>query len=254
VRLVPSVILAASLVVGGCSGTGDGAAGPASRTLDGRTFLPTKVGGHDLVAGSTLRLSFEGDRIGIGAGCNQMSGAYSIVDGHLAIEQMATTEMACDPALMQQDRWVAAFVDGAAISLTGDTLTLEDGDLTVTLTDREVADPDRQLEGTRWVVDGIVTGDAVSSVPVGVTAGLTISNGKLQVETGCNAGSAAVSATATTLTIGPLALTKKACAPEAMAVEQAVAAVLSGQVGYTIEADVLTLPASGTRLILRAAP
>ena len=62
--------------------------------------------------------------------------------------------------------------------------------------DREVADPDRPLEGTRWVVDGIVAGDAVLSIPAGVTA----------------------------------ALTRKACAPEAMAVEQAVTAVLSGQV------------------------
>jgi heat shock protein HslJ len=133
-------------------------------------------------------------------------------------------------------------------------LTLGHGDVTVTLTDREVADPDRPLDGTRWVVDGIVTGDAVSSVPAGVTAALTISNGQLQVVAGCNTGSASVEATDTTMTIGPLALTKKACASETMAVEQAVTAVLSGQVGYSIEADVLTLTASGAGLMLRATP
>lgn len=256
-RLVVSVIVAASLIVGGCSGTGGGVASPPPTTLDGRIFLATKVQGHALVAGSTLRLSFQGDRIGISAGCNQMSGAYAIVNGHLATAEMATTEMACDPAHMEQDAWVGGFIDGASVTLTGDTLTLGHGDVTVTLTDREVADPDRPLEGTRWVVDGIVAGDAVSSLPGGVTAALTISNGQLQIEAGCNAGSASVEATDTTLAIGPLALTKKACVPDAMAVERAVTAVLSGLIGYSIEADVLTLTTNGAGrggLMLRATP
>jgi heat shock protein HslJ len=257
VRVVASVILATALIVGACSGTGGGAPSPSPTTLDGRTFLSTTVRGHDLVAGSTLRLWFQGDRLGISAGCNQMSGTYSIADGRLVIGQMATTEMACEPALMDQDTWVGAFLDGATVTLTGDTLTLGHGDVTLTLVDREVADPDRPLERTRWIVDGIVTGDAVSSVPVGVTAAMTFSNGQLQVEAGCNAGSASVSATDTTLTIGPLALTRKACAPETMAVERAVTAVLSGQVDYTIEADVLTLTVGGAShdgLMLRATP
>ena len=45
-----------------------------------------------------------------------------------------------------------------------------------------------------------------------------------------------------------------ACAPPRMAVEQAVAAVLSGTVGYAIEAGTLTLDAGGVGLMLRAAP
>ena len=249
VRSIVLILVAASLVVA-CSTPGTS---PSPTGLDGRTFLSTKVVDHDLVPGSTVRLTFNGDQLGINAGCNHMAGAYAITDGKLTTGQMAMTDMACDEPLMAQDTWVASFVGGAAISLAGDTLTLGHAEVTMTLTDREVADPDRPLDGTRWVVDAIVTGDAVSSVPAGVMAALTIANGQMQVEAGCNTGSASVTSTETTLSIGPLGLTKKGCEPAAMAVERAMTAVLSGEVGYRIEADVLTLTGDGAGLMLRAA-
>ena len=85
-----------------------------------------------------------------------MGGAYVINGERLAVEQMMTTEMACEPALMEQDQWLAALLDGAIVALAGDTLTLaKDGDR-LSLLDREVADPDRPLIGTRWIVDGLV--------------------------------------------------------------------------------------------------
>jgi heat shock protein HslJ len=249
VRYLASILVAASVLVA-CSA---GGASPSPTGLDGRTFLSTKVEGHDLVPGSTVRLTFNGDQLGINAGCNHMGGAYAITDGRLTTGQMAMTDMACDEPLMAQDTWVAAFVGGAAVTLSGDTLTLQHAEVTMTLTDREVADPDRPLAGTRWILDGMVTGDAVSSVPAGVTAALTIANGQIQVESGCNTGSASVTSTDTTLTIGTLRQTTMACQPDAMAVERAVTAVLSGEIAYAIDADVLTLTADGAGLMLRAA-
>ncbi len=223
-------------------------------SLDGRTFLSTGVQGHTLVPGTTVRLNFKDGQLGISAGCNGMGGAYTITDGKLTVAQMITTDMACQEPLMTQDTWVSTFVNGATVTLAGDILTLKNGDVTMTLTDRKVADPDRPLEGTKWVVDGIVTGDAVSSVPAGVTAGFTISGGTIQVDTGCNTGSATVQITATTMTIGPMALTKKACQPPAAGVEAAVTAALTGEVTYSIEADRLTVTSkSGAGLMLKAA-
>ena len=269
-RLVILVTFMVSLVVGGCTGGGASTSptGPASAgsslvasspagstqaTLDGRTFLSTKVEGHDLVRGSTIRLTFQDGRIGVSAGCNQMSGSYAFVGGHLKTGQMATTEMGCEPPLMAQDVWVGTFLDGATVTLAGDTLTLVNGGVTMTLTDRKVADPDRPLQGTRWVVDGIIAGDAVSSVPAGVTASLTIANDQLRVQIGCSGGVALVQATATTLTIGPIAPMQEGCAPDGSAIQKAVWAVLSGQVTYAIEADVLTLTSGPAGLMLRAA-
>jgi heat shock protein HslJ len=51
---------------------------------------------------------------------------------------------------------------------------------------------------------------------------------------------------------GPLALTKKACVPETAAVERAVLEALTGQVGYTIEADRLMLTNGRAGLTLHA--
>jgi heat shock protein HslJ len=164
------------------------------------------------------------------------------------------TEMACEAALMDQDAWLANLLDGATIRLEGDTLTLAKPAAGLTLVDREVADPDRPLAGTRWVVDGLITGDAVSSVPGGVVAALTFSDGRVEVEAGCNRGGGAVTATEPTLTFGPIALTKMACDPVAMEVERLVSEVLSGDVRYAIEADTLTLDAGAAGLTLRAAP
>ena len=222
--------------------------------LEGRTFLSTAIDGRALVVGSRVRLSFEGGRVVANGGCNTMSGPYTIVAGRLAARDLATTEMACDPALMAQDAWLAELLGGAEITLAGDTLTLARGGVRLTLHDRTVADPDRPLVGTRWVIEGIVNGEAVSSVPLGVTASLTFTDGGVAVETGCNTGGSAVSVADGALAFGPISLTEMACGPGATALEQAVVAALTGQVAYVIEADTLTLDAGGAGLVLKASP
>ncbi|MFH0750353.1 MAG: META domain-containing protein [Chloroflexota bacterium] len=264
--LLPLAILSA-LLLGACTGAG-GTATPAPSSfplgspdetpgrqgLDGRTFLSTGSDGRALVAGSRVRLSFQGGQIGANGGCNSMSGPYAIDRDRLVVRQLATTEMACEQLLMDQDRWLADLLDGAIIALAGDTLTLTKNGVRLTLLDREVADPDRPLLGTRWVVDGLVSRDAVSSLPAGVVAALTFAAGWVDVEAGCNRGGGAVTITDATLTFGPLALTKMACAGGAMEVERTVSAVLSGQVRYAIEAGTLRLDVGDAGLRLRAAP
>ena len=98
-----------------------------------------------------------------------------------------------------------------------------------------------------------MSGDAVSSVPVGVTASIRIPSGRVDVNAGCNTGGGTVEVTADTLTFGPIGLTKMACEPAAMAVETAVTTVLAGAVRYSIDADVLTLDAGSAGLVFRAA-
>ena len=131
-RSLPAIglTLAATLARAACGGgaaspSGDPSA-PASPSaggsatvedLDGRTFLSQSATGYTLVAGSVVRLSFEGVRLGASAGCNQMSGEYEIVDGVLKVGPMAMTEMACEEPLMAQDQWLSAFLPGAAPTL-----------------------------------------------------------------------------------------------------------------------------------------
>jgi adhesin HecA-like repeat protein len=255
--------MASALLVGACTRSA-GASAPAVGTdppgttaragLEGRTFLATEAFARVLVPESKVRLSFRDGQIGASGGCNSMGGPYAIEGDRLVVRQLAMTEMACEAALMDQDAWLADLLDGATIRLEGDTLTLAKPAVGLTLVDREVADPDRPLAGTRWVVDGLMEGDAISSVPAGVVAALTFSAGRVDVEAGCNRGGGAVSVTDATLTFGPIALTKMACEGSAMEVERLVSEVLSGAVGYTIEAGTLTLDAGVVGLTLRAAP
>lgn len=251
-RLPLTSLVAASLfLIVACSSPG--AASPSPASLDGRTFLSTAITGAQLVPDTQVRLSFTDGQLGANAGCNHLGGPYSIEGNQIVTGQMSTTEMGCDQPLMLQDQWLAAFLSGVSFALDGDTLTLTKNGVSLTLQDKEVVTPDLSLEGRKWVLDGIVSGEAVSSVPVGVSASITIDGNEAQVEAGCNGGGGTVEVTADTLTFGPIATTKMACDAGAMAVETAVLAVLSGPVAYSIDADILTLESGDAGLMFRAA-
>jgi heat shock protein HslJ len=227
-------------------------AGPEG--LEGRTFLATDAVGRTLVPRTVVRVSFQEGQVGASGGCNSMGGPYTIAGGRLAVAQLAMTEMACEPALMDQDQWLAGLLDGSTIGLAGDTLTLAKDATRLSLLDREVADPDRPLVGTRWVVDGLVEGDAVSSVPAGAVAALTFSADRVEVETGCNRGGGAVTLTDRTITFGPVISTKMACQSSSVQVERVLIATLNGEVRYTITAGALILDAGAAGLTARATP
>lgn len=128
-------MLAVCAVLSACASDGSsGAAGTAD--LAGKTFVSTEVDGRQLVEGSTLRVSFGDDgSVSAEAGCNTVFGGASWDDGTLAFEgEPARTNMACDGGLMEQDDWLAGFLTGRpSVVLEDRTLTLDDGEVTVTL-------------------------------------------------------------------------------------------------------------------------
>ena len=103
--------------------------------LEGGTYASTSVTGHDLVEGSTINLSFEGQRMQLSAGCNIISAAYDVTDGTLAwTGEPAATMMACPDDLMAQDQWlVELFQDGVTATSDGSTLTLTNDEVTIEL-------------------------------------------------------------------------------------------------------------------------
>lgn len=228
------------------SGAPGGAAGsaPTAADLDGRTFVVTGTQGYDIVPGSQIVLTFGDGRLGIQAGCNQMGGDYRITDGTLAIGTMMMTEMACEEPLMAQDAFISAFLVGATLVLDGDNLSLANGGVTLTATDKAVALPDLPLDGTTWVVDGLIMGDAVASMPMGVTATLELVGGQVNVNAGCNRGGGSAEVGDSTIRFGPIATTKMACDETAMGVEDHVLRVLTGEVTWSIDAGSLTLVAA----------
>ncbi|MBI5088679.1 MAG: META domain-containing protein [Actinobacteria bacterium] len=224
-------------------------------TLDGRSFLSTGATGFEIVSGSVIRLAFSDGTVSASAGCNQMGGAYRLTDGRLHVDSLSMTEMGCEQALMDQDARLADLLTAdPGLTLDGDTLMLTaEAGVTVTFLDREVADPDRPLEATRWVVDTVIDGDAASSIPAGAVASITIADGRASVQAGCNTGSASVEIGDGTITFGPLMLTRMACDEAKMALERSGTATIDGQQAtYRIEAARLTLMAGEHGLGLSA--
>jgi heat shock protein HslJ len=244
--------IATAGVVGACSSA---ALTPPPPTVDGRTFLSTNLTGIGLVPGTRISLTFKNGSLQASGGCNAMGGLYAIGDGRLKTTQVSMTEMACAEPRMTQDQWLAGFLADVGYKLDGDTLTLDSDAATLTLVDQAVETPDQPIEGTLWVLDAIISGDAVSSVPEGVTASLRIVDGQAEVHFGCNSGGGPVTVTPDTLTFGPMISTKMACLPDdAMATETAVSTVLTGEVNYVIDLDLLTLDAGTAGLTFRASP
>lgn len=103
--------------------------------LADKVFVATEVTGHELVEGSTLRLTFEDANLAAAAGCNTIFGAAAWDDGTLRFTgEPARTSMGCVDGLAEQDDWLAAFLTaGPSVELAGTTLTLDDGTVTITL-------------------------------------------------------------------------------------------------------------------------
>ncbi|HYN31929.1 MAG TPA: META domain-containing protein [Ilumatobacteraceae bacterium] len=243
-RAALAVLALSALALAACGSDSDSGSGsaPTADDLNGQAFTSTSVTGYELVADSEISLAFEADSISAQAGCNTQNGGYTITDGVLEVSQMISTMMGCDEALMAQDTWLSEFLTSSPeISLDGETLTLTGADATITLATVQPT----PLEGTTWVVTGLVATEAVSSTPNDSRASLTITDGSAAIETGCNNGNAAVEITDTTMTFGPMALTKKACAPELTELEASVIVVLDGEVTYEISGDTLSIRKAG---------
>jgi heat shock protein HslJ len=116
--------------------TGCGGSGPTADDLDDTSYLSQGVTGRDLVAGSTIRLTFEDGRLSVNADCNTMGGPFEVDDGTLRwTSEVASTAMGCVGDLADQDEWLTdLFTDGVEAELDGGTLTLISGDVTIDLT------------------------------------------------------------------------------------------------------------------------
>ena len=229
----------------------------AAPTLAGREFLSNAIteGGAvlDLVPGTRVRLGFTDTNVSAQAGCNSFGATYRIENGRLVTDGGAMTEMGCDEPRSQQDEWLFAFLGSKPVAtLAGTDLTLDNGRTIIRLVDRTIAEPDLNIVGPTWTVTSIIDGDAVSSVPAGLTATLVFGqDGSVDVNDGCNRGRGSWAAEGSGITFREIVLTKMACDGPAAALESAVLAVLQGGAAQaSIRANVLTLQVGGRGLQL----
>jgi heat shock protein HslJ len=229
--------------------------------LTGRTFLSTGVtvdgAPFALVAGTRIRLIFDNGTLSANAGCNIIGGSLVIDGNTLRFSGASMTEMGCDEPRHAQDDWLVTFLSSSpTFVLNGNDLALTSGITVVTLLDREIAEPDQPLAGPTWSLASFISGDVVSSVPVGISAAFTFAeDGTLSANFGCNSGGGTYAIDGDTITFSDVVMTKMACGGAAGQVESAVLSVIGaeGLIQFAIDADSLTFTAGELGLQFSAA-
>lgn len=228
--------------------------------MAGRKFLSVRVteGAEEiqLVDGTRIVVSFGVRRIGVQAGCNILGGTYRLDGATLVTDSQWMTEMGCDEPRHAQDDWIATFFEGnPTVELAGNDLILTVDDRSVTLLDREIADPDLPLAGTKWTVDSLFSAQAVSSVPRDTTSTFHFrDDGRVEIDTGCNTGGGRyrIDDDAGTVRFRNLVVTRRACTGASGELEEAVIEVLAArQLSLDLEARTLESMAGPIGLGLR---
>ncbi|MDR6593678.1 META domain-containing protein [Saccharothrix longispora] len=229
---------------------------PTGDDLRGLTFTAstgTEQGRpRALVAGTTVQVRFTDDgRLVVSGGCNTLSGPVDAGEGRLTVTDPSVTEMACDPERTGQDEFlVDLFTGNPAWRLDGDTLVIGSPDDNLRLV-QERAVP---LAGAVWRVDTLIRDTTAGAAPAGVTATFVFTGSEVAITGLCNLTAAEYRTTDQKIVFIPGPVTRKACEPDVMALEEAVLAVLDGEVAYALDARTLTLSKGSRGLRLIAEP
>lgn len=248
-----------------------------SGNLVDREFWSTAISENGepraLVNGTRISLTFGDGTLGASAGCNSMGAGYTLegespVSGTLVVGEMSMTEMGCDEPRHAQDTWLMTFLRSSPrFTLDGDTLTLASDDVLMQLLDREIADPDRRLDGTEWIVTGFLDGETATDISVPTPATVIFDNATSMISgtDGCNsyAGSVEISDGSTggpvaagdgELQFGPIESEQELCEGYEDYQPRFHAVFESGRASYVIDGPNLTiLGEDGSGLTLRAA-
>jgi uncharacterized lipoprotein YbaY len=188
----------------------------------------------------TLEFLPEG-RVNVVADCNSGSGPYTVEGASLSIGPLATTLVACPPGSLSDTYLIQ--LQNAGTYVTADSNLIinqkaDSGDMTFSPQSADLA-------GTNWIVTGYNNGkQAVVSPILGteLTAAFG-ADGSLSGSAGCNNYTASYQVDGSSITIGPAATTRKACAqPEGiMEQEQQYLTALSSAATHRLVGNKLEL-------------
>lgn len=250
---VGTLVLIATLAIAAsaCGNQTQTTGSDGSDQLPGRSFLSTKVTEagkpRDLVDQTRISMNFTDDgRLVANAGCNTMQSPVDTGDGRLSMPDLAITEMGCDPKLHKQDTWLADLLTAKpSWRLDRDNLVVTSGETQLVLQDREVAEPDAALEGTKWIVTTYVDGETARHqdyADVSEAPHLTFADGKVTGSGGCNNLSGNATISGDTITFESIVATRMACANQSRNTDEThILNVLKGKVSYQVDASSLQL-------------
>ena len=244
-RIIIGLALAAvAFSVTACSTTG-GTGG----TIDGTSWaLKTyDVSGTatSVPADTRVDANFAGGKVSGFSGCNLYNAPVTTSGATIKVGPAATTAMACDPdRTALEQAYLANLAKAATFTATKDALTMFDGaGKSILVYAAAAANP---LEGS-WDVTGYNNGkQAVVSPVAGSKLTAIFTADQVSGAAGCNDYSGGYTLDGTTLKIGPLASTMKACADQAVSdQEQQFLAALQASTTFDQTGNILTLKAAG---------
>ena len=239
------------LLLSGCSLL----SGSGTTSLDGEWLLQAGTNQGQavpIVAGSKITLKIDGNQAGGSGACNLYGGTIQVNGSSIAISALSMTEMACQENVMaSESAYLAALPRAtmAARSGNGLLLTGPQVELRFTLVP-EVANAN--VVGTTWLLESLITGEAVSST-VGERVTLQLSgDGRLTASTGCRdvTGSYSISDGQVQVTLDPYDTI--GCAAEVGDQDEHILEVLSHGFGISVDGDRLTLTAGDKGIGYRA--
>ena len=258
-------IAAALLALAGCGGDDSGAVTPrpgAGGTVDGDWTLVSGTGADGalvMVDGRAPTLSVDGTKIDGVAACNSYGGTVTVdAAGTFSPKEIVTTEMACvEPEVMAlESAYVAAFGDVRTARLDGDRLVLSGPDTELRF-DRTPPVPDAPVEGTRWLVEGLVegTGDTASVSSLVGAPFVQLQDGRLTGNGGCGDLTGTYTLEGDRLVVSELRVTRADgvdCSPENVAQDEVVADALREPLTVGVDERAMTLTGTAGGLTLFA--
>lgn len=240
------------LLLSGCSLV----SGRGTASLDGEWLLQagTNQGvAIPIVAGSQVTLQVNGTQVGGTAACNSYGGRMAISGASIAISELFQTEMACldDRLMALESAYLAALPLVTTAARTGNSLVLTGPQVELRFA---FVPPVANANpvGTTWVLDSLISGDAVSST-VGERVTLLLSgDGRLAASTACRevTGTYAIAGGQVQVTLDPYDTI--GCASEIGDQDAHILEVLSGGFEISVDGNRLTVMAGDQGMSYRA--
>lgn len=255
-RRIAAFVVALALPLAACANSSDsGAAADTPPSLAGTAWDLTQyapAGASELAPvpeGVTPTAEFTADQVSGSGGCNRFTGGYTTDGDTITFGPLASTQIACegDAGTVEAD-YFARLGEAKTYAVKDKTLTFSDSAGTVVLSYTEAVPV--TLTNTTWSATGINNGkEAVTSLVAGSTITAEFSeDGTLSGNAGCNMYNGTYEVSGDSMTIGPLATTKKACEPDVNEQEANYLAALTRVTKYTIRGDQLELRDDGGAL------
>lgn len=218
--------------------------------LRGRTFLLQSNVGAPVLDATQVRLSLTDADLSTTASCNHMGGSYKLDGDRLIVGSMFQTEMGCDAERHAQDEWLQAFfASKPRVALRGDELTLSNDTSSLVFLDREVADPDRPLQGTAWEINTYTDGESAMGL-MGIEAPRVTfaADGAWQARSVCLDASGRYAVQGDRIVLSGTRAVQGDCVDNDKEAAEFVRSVLvDGELTYAIDAGRLELKSNGPR-------